>query len=114
MKIEELEKGLEMGNKIYKGVCHDCGQHVEVMAKRDENGTITIEGGALFQIRQREEKLLFFKCDMCFKKDPILRNYNPCEVYSRAVGYYRPVQQWNKGKKAEYDMRKEFVNTKEA
>jgi len=24
------------------------------------------------------------------------------EVYSRVVGYYRPVQQWNKGKQAEY------------
>jgi ribonucleoside-triphosphate reductase len=30
------------------------------------------------------------------------------EVYSRIVGYYRPVQQWNKGKKAEYDRRKTF------
>lgn len=24
------------------------------------------------------------------------------EVYSRIVGYFRPVQQWNKGKKHEY------------
>ncbi len=24
------------------------------------------------------------------------------EVYSRIVGYYRPVQQWNKGKQAEF------------
>ena len=32
-----------------------------------------------------------------------------CEVYSRVVGYLRPVQQWNKGKKAEYDDRKVFV-----
>jgi len=24
------------------------------------------------------------------------------EVYSRVVGYYQPVQQWNKGKQAEY------------
>jgi ribonucleoside-triphosphate reductase (formate) len=31
-----------------------------------------------------------------------------CEVYSRIVGYIRPVNQWNKGKKAEYDDRKEF------
>lgn len=30
------------------------------------------------------------------------------EVYSRIVGYYRPVQQWNKGKKAEYFNRKTF------
>lgn len=29
-----------------------------------------------------------------------------CEVYSRVVGYLRPVKQWNNGKKAEYSMRK--------
>ena len=31
-----------------------------------------------------------------------------CEVYSRVVGYIRPVQQWNKGKKQEFADRKEF------
>ena len=29
-----------------------------------------------------------------------------CEVYSRVVGYLRPVQGWNRGKKEEYAMRK--------
>jgi len=29
-----------------------------------------------------------------------------CEVYSRVVGYLRPVQSWNKGKKEEFAMRK--------
>ncbi|MDK2991294.1 MAG: hypothetical protein PWP48_527 [Clostridiales bacterium] len=32
-----------------------------------------------------------------------------CEVYSRVVGYYRPVQCWNKGKRQEFSDRKEFV-----
>jgi len=26
----------------------------------------------------------------------------PCEVYSRIVGYIRPVQNWNKGKRQEF------------
>ena len=30
------------------------------------------------------------------------------EVYSRIVGYFRPVQQWNVGKRQEYRMRKTF------
>lgn len=30
----------------------------------------------------------------------------PCEVYSRVVGYLRPVQHWNKGKKEEFALRK--------
>lgn len=32
----------------------------------------------------------------------------PCEVYSRIVGYLRPVDQWNKGKREEYCDRKLF------
>ena len=31
-----------------------------------------------------------------------------CEVYSRIVGYIRPVNQWNKGKQAEFKTRKTF------
>ena len=30
------------------------------------------------------------------------------EVYSRVVGYYRPVQQWNEGKREEFKQRKTF------
>ena len=32
-----------------------------------------------------------------------------CEVYSRVVGYLRPVSQWNEGKQAEYTMRGKFA-----
>jgi ribonucleoside-triphosphate reductase len=32
----------------------------------------------------------------------------PCEVYSRVVGYIRPVNQWNDGKKAEFEDRLGF------
>jgi hypothetical protein len=32
----------------------------------------------------------------------------PTEVYSRIVGYYRSVRNWNKGKKEEYHERKLF------
>ena len=39
------------------------------------------------------------KCPTCHKE---------AEVYSRIVGYLRPVKQWNKGKKEEFKMRKEF------
>lgn len=30
------------------------------------------------------------------------------EVYSRVVGFFRPVQQWNKGKQEEFGDRKTF------
>jgi len=31
-----------------------------------------------------------------------------CEVYSRVVGYLRPINQWNEGKKEEFKLRKAF------
>ena len=41
-----------------------------------------------------------FTCPYCGKE---------AEVYSRVVGYYRPVKCWNKGKRQEFADRKEFV-----
>jgi ribonucleoside-triphosphate reductase len=35
-----------------------------------------------------------------------------CEVYSRVVGYLRPVNQWNRGKQQEFKDRRVF-NMKE-
>jgi len=31
-----------------------------------------------------------------------------CEVYSRVCGYFRPVANWNRGKKEEFEGRKTF------
>lgn len=31
-----------------------------------------------------------------------------CEIYSRVVGYLRPVNQWNEGKRAEFTDRQTF------
>ena len=36
----------------------------------------------------------------------------PCEVYSRVVGYLRPVAQWNKGKQSEWHDRVNFIAPK--
>jgi len=33
----------------------------------------------------------------------------PCEVYSRIVGYFRPVSNWNDGKNQEFKERQEFT-----
>jgi len=35
-----------------------------------------------------------------------------CEVYSRVVGYMRPVNSWNKGKKEEFKERKMYSEDK--
>jgi len=38
----------------------------------------------------------------------------PCEVYSRIVGYIRPVQQWHEGKKEEFKDRKTYSVSEKA
>ena len=35
-----------------------------------------------------------------------------CEIYSRVVGYLRPVKQWNRGKQQEFSDRKTFDTIK--
>jgi len=93
-----------MENKTYK--CHDCG--CELSAKGEEiiGGKVMIydnaQGGA-------SGKVEICKCDSCFEKSKALKNYQPCEVYSRVVGYIRPVQQWHVGKREEFADRKEYV-----
>jgi len=44
------------------------------------------------------------------KKKPEIKKEErqECEVYSRVVGYLRPVNQWNEGKREEFDNRKEY------
>ena len=33
----------------------------------------------------------------------------PVEVYSRVAGYFRPVNQWNRGKQEEFSQRQVYV-----
>lgn len=84
--------------------CYDCQKEIKIKGE-------AIKNGVLLSYKTEDETLAVFKCKSCFKKSPELRNYQTCEVYSRIVGYLRPVQQWNKGKKQEFEERKEFVNS---
>ncbi len=54
--------------------------------REDENGNIVLEDGTIIPESKRTK----------------------CEVYSRVVGYLRPVSQWNAGKKEEFKERKVF------
>jgi len=84
-----------------KQFCHDCGKEMELSGEEIKNGVfLTYENGG--------EKIHVFKCNDCYDVNKSLTNYQPCEVYSRVVGYIRPVQQWHKGKKQEYSEREVF------
>ena len=89
--------------KNEKVFCWDCKKEIEIKGNKIKNGKMLIyETGG--------EKLIVFKCLDCFSQSQELKNYQPCEVYSRIVGYLRPVQQWNLGKKEEFRWRREYRN----
>ena len=90
----------------FSGICHDCRGPAAVTVHRFNDGKIEVNGGAIHKIRQSD--FPYFKCEHCLEADPVFRNFQPCEVFTRVVGYMRPVKQWNKGKKAEYAIRKNF------
>ena len=54
--------------------------------KEDENHNLVLEDGTVIPANKRTK----------------------CEVYSRVVGYLRPVSQYNKGKQMEYKRRRPF------
>ena len=87
---------------VNDNICHDCGK--EIVLENDE-----VKDGVYLAYENGEEKINVFKCNDCFAKNKALTNFQPCEVYSRVVGYIRPVQQWHKGKKQEFGERKEFL-----
>ena len=77
--------------------CYDCAKAVTIDGDKVVGGVELV-----FEDRIR------FKCTECFKKNPDWEDSTPCEVYSRIVGYLRPVSQWNTGKQKEFDQRKTF------
>lgn len=82
--------------------CHDCGADINIVDEQLENGVY-------LAYDHNDEKINIFKCNDCYAKNPALTNFQKCEVYSRVVGYIRPVQQWHKGKKQEYAERQEYA-----
>lgn len=96
----------------FEGKCCNCGQDVVmtiILKQVDDKIQCTITGGAGFGFNPdfdpAEENPKVFdrlKCEDCWKKHGIT------EVYSRIVGYLRPVSQWNTGKISEFNRRKMF------
>ena len=109
MKKHDLEKFFKAAksNSIeFVGLCHDCKDRVDVKADVAEDGKLTISGGAVYY--SGEPRDLYLKCEKCYANNSELRDFQPCLVYSRVVGFYRPVGDWNAGKQEEFKARKLF------
>lgn len=89
-----MKKIFKSEEEAREAACFDCGCEVKrgVVLLYEDNG----------------KEFFVSKCKDCFAKDEGLSEYKQCEVYSRIVGYLRPVNQWNDGKKQEYSERKEY------
>ena len=85
---------------VEKANCHDCQKEIAIQGEEIQDGAV------MLGYDNQGEKITIFKCQDCFKQSQELKNYQPCEVYSRIVGYLRPVNQWNKGKQEEFKDRK--------
>lgn len=95
-------------NKI---ICHDCKKEIEIEGKVKKGAPL--KNGKMLEYKIGDKKMKIVKCNECYEKDPTLRNFRDTEVYSRIVGYLRPVRQWNTGKKREYAEREVFKQPRE-
>lgn len=89
-----------------KMTCHDCDKDFDIDVERTGPKEIKITGGALYEAKPEWDAPYPFlgKCTKCFEKQPGLNI--PTSVYSRVVGYMRPVSGWNTAKQTEFAMRK--------
>lgn len=97
----EFVKNAKSNKEDIKNFCYDCKEDIEVENNSIKNGVFLIYDDC-------GEKIKVMKCKNCYDKNKALGNFKKCEVYSRVVGYLRPVEQWNTGKKQEFGERKEF------
>lgn len=108
MKIETLRNMLHAKTPLnFDGNCCCCGNATTVTASIDDT-EITISGGSVFTPPSEWNcpDAYLIKCQPCWERDP--QFYPKTEVYSRSVGYYRPISQWNPGKQAEFRSREMF------
>jgi hypothetical protein len=114
VKLDKIKLLLEYGNLEFTDCCVDCGALKTVKIYYREateeipETHIMIENGALFEppTEYNYGVPMVLKCDSCYKLDPLVHQRN--EIYSRCVGYLRPVLGWNNGKKAEFKQRAMF------
>lgn len=81
--------------------CHDCDKKIKINDNEIKNGHLLV-------YNDNGKRITVLKCKKCFEKNPGLINFRKCEVYSRIVGYLRPVQHWNRGKQEEFRGREEY------
>lgn len=99
---------MKTNSEKYYGVkklyCWDCSKVIEV---NDDGSLIDAEALRVAEGSEGTPSIVI-KCKTCYKESNKVIIPQACEVYSRVVGYMRPINQWNEGKQEEFKDRKEF------
>lgn len=88
-----------------KGKCQKCKGEVSVVIFK-EGMEVSGNGGVV--VGDQWDSKPEFKCAKCLEEDNGVISPTHCEVFSRVVGYLRPVKGYNQGKKEEFKLRKNF------
>lgn len=87
--------------------CCSCGKKFDISLERTAEDSISIDGGVIGVLYGD------INC-MCLDCKSAGRSFgNNCEIYSRVVGYLRPVSNWNDAKKQEFKQRTPYKPVKE-
>jgi len=101
----------KMGNNQFAKMnvlCCDCRKEFVINLERTSEKEIEFSGGVIAKKHKEnsEKEDYLFKCPECNEYNP---NFGPkIEIYSRVVGYLRPVNTWNNAKQEEFGMRKNY------
>lgn len=85
--------------------CNDCGEEFIATLTRVSETELEIEN-AIIGVRKSKSDFAdryVFKCPDCYEKDDYFGD--ECDIYSRVVGFMRPVSSWNNAKREEFKKR---------
>ena len=85
-----------------KGMCQKCKGDVSIVIFKED---MDISGNGGMIVGDQFDSTPQFKCTKCLEEDGGMISPTRCEVFSRVVGYLRPVQAFNKGKQEEFKAR---------
>ena len=86
----------EKNKNMTEYTCHDCGRKLT-------------KGEEFVRFEAAVEGSDAIKCKACYEANPVLKNFQACDVYSRVVGFHTPVRRWNDAKSEEWKDRKTYV-----
>jgi hypothetical protein len=103
--IKKLLKESGTGCIELIGKCQSCSKEVKVIVWKKD---MEVEGTGGVIVGQELDAYPEFKCLECLERDGGRISPQRCEIFSRVVGYLRPIQGWNKGKREEFAMRTNY------